>query len=298
MGVTLCQWATAMLNNGLARYDAALAAAEQAAEDPRELWFSPGRWSSRSRPPPGAARPTAASVAAGVDRVDRCERDSVGLGFQARCRALLSDDDAAEPLYLEALDRLRPTPLRVDSREPSWSTASGCGARGGDWMPVNSYEPLTSCSPTWGWRRSPSVPASSWRRPASERAGARRTPPTSSPRRRLRSRASRPRGAPTARLPPSSSSARGRSVSPSQGVSQARRQVTHPARAPPAIAGQRLVRQRSVEVDRGVRAVAERLVRRAAAAAHRHGIRVIDHVPVGAVRVTGRRRCTGRSRWG
>ena len=40
IGLTLVQWATALLNNGLARYDVALAAAEQAAEDPRELWFS------------------------------------------------------------------------------------------------------------------------------------------------------------------------------------------------------------------------------------------------------------------
>src|SRR6185295_9865173 len=40
MGLTLALWATALLRNGLARYDDALAAAEQASEDPRELWFS------------------------------------------------------------------------------------------------------------------------------------------------------------------------------------------------------------------------------------------------------------------
>jgi hypothetical protein len=34
------QWATALFCNGLARYEEALAAAEQAAENPRELWFS------------------------------------------------------------------------------------------------------------------------------------------------------------------------------------------------------------------------------------------------------------------
>src|ERR1700729_73732 len=38
-GLTLTQWATAVLCNGLARYTEALAAAEGAAEDPRELWF-------------------------------------------------------------------------------------------------------------------------------------------------------------------------------------------------------------------------------------------------------------------
>src|SRR5438445_3434167 len=41
MGLTLAQWATAYLHNGLARYDIALAAAEQAAEDPHDLRLSP-----------------------------------------------------------------------------------------------------------------------------------------------------------------------------------------------------------------------------------------------------------------
>ena len=40
MGLTVSLWATALLRNGLARYDDALAAAEQASEDPHELWFS------------------------------------------------------------------------------------------------------------------------------------------------------------------------------------------------------------------------------------------------------------------
>ena len=41
IGLTIALWATAYLHNGLARYDVALAAAEQAAEDPYEIWFSP-----------------------------------------------------------------------------------------------------------------------------------------------------------------------------------------------------------------------------------------------------------------
>jgi hypothetical protein len=40
MGVTLAHWATAALHNGLAHYEQALAAAEEAAADPHELWFS------------------------------------------------------------------------------------------------------------------------------------------------------------------------------------------------------------------------------------------------------------------
>src|SRR6266566_5145136 len=40
MGLTLSMWATAVLCNGLARYDEAFEAADQGSEDPHELWFS------------------------------------------------------------------------------------------------------------------------------------------------------------------------------------------------------------------------------------------------------------------
>lgn len=40
MGLTVSQWVTAALYNGLARYEEAFAAAALAAADPRELWFS------------------------------------------------------------------------------------------------------------------------------------------------------------------------------------------------------------------------------------------------------------------
>jgi len=40
MGLTVAQWVTAALYNGLARYEEAFAAATQAAADPHELWFS------------------------------------------------------------------------------------------------------------------------------------------------------------------------------------------------------------------------------------------------------------------
>jgi DNA-binding CsgD family transcriptional regulator len=115
MGVTLGQWASAMLNNGLARYDAALAAAEQAAEDPRELWFS--TWTVVELVE-AAARSGRADHGADALQVLTESTDASGtpwaLGVQARSRALLSDNDAAEPLYLEALDRLQPSRLRVD----------------------------------------------------------------------------------------------------------------------------------------------------------------------------------------
>ena len=44
--LTAAHWATAVLYNGLGRYDEALAAAEQAAAIPDELGVLPGRWPS------------------------------------------------------------------------------------------------------------------------------------------------------------------------------------------------------------------------------------------------------------
>src|SRR5207245_3484263 len=40
MGITVSLWVTAVLFNGLARYDDAFPAAAEAAADPHELWFS------------------------------------------------------------------------------------------------------------------------------------------------------------------------------------------------------------------------------------------------------------------
>ena len=115
MGLTHTHWATAALCNGLARYEDALAAAERAYEDPRELSFS--TWAtvelieaaSRSGKPERAANALDAlaetTQAAGTDW---------GLAVEARSRALLSPDDRAEVFYREAIDRLQHTRLRVD----------------------------------------------------------------------------------------------------------------------------------------------------------------------------------------
>jgi DNA-binding CsgD family transcriptional regulator len=115
MGVTLAQWASAMLNNGLARYEEALAAAEQAAQDPRELWFA--TWAMVELVEAAARSGQADRAIAALQALT--ESTSVSgtpwaLGVQARSRALLNDDEAVEPLYREAIDHLGPTRLRVD----------------------------------------------------------------------------------------------------------------------------------------------------------------------------------------
>jgi DNA-binding CsgD family transcriptional regulator len=115
MGLTMAQWATAVLSNGLARYEDALAVAEQAAECPHELWHS--NWVAVELIE-AASRSGKAERAAGamhwLSSTARASGSDWGLGVEARSRALLSHGDAAESLYGEAIERLGRTALRVD----------------------------------------------------------------------------------------------------------------------------------------------------------------------------------------
>jgi DNA-binding CsgD family transcriptional regulator len=110
------QWATALLCNGLARYDEALPAAKKAT-DPSEvdvilpLWTLPElieacvKTGNEDLGREALGRLARMTTASGTDWA---------LGLEARCRALLSDGDAADDLYRRAIDRLGRTPLRVE----------------------------------------------------------------------------------------------------------------------------------------------------------------------------------------
>ncbi len=112
---TALAWATAVLNNGLSRYDDALAAAEQASTDPAdpgvttwalaELIEAAARTGARERAFTALQRLSAATSAAATDWA---------LGIQARSRALLSSDEHAERPYLEAIERLGRTRIRAE----------------------------------------------------------------------------------------------------------------------------------------------------------------------------------------
>ena len=123
IGLTFIQWASAVLFNGLGRYEDALAAAQQASEYPEELRFSTGALAELVE---AATRSGNAQRAAdALQRLSETTRPSGtdwALAIEARSRALLSEGPVAESLYREAIDRLgrtriprgaRPRPLGV-----------------------------------------------------------------------------------------------------------------------------------------------------------------------------------------
>jgi DNA-binding CsgD family transcriptional regulator len=114
IGVSVCQWVSAMLNNGLCRYERALAAAQEVIDPPRKM-----DWPINAVLPElieAAARTGHAENAHDaleeLSALTRPSRADWGLGLEARCRALLSAPEVAEPLYREAIQRLGRTRVR------------------------------------------------------------------------------------------------------------------------------------------------------------------------------------------
>lgn len=117
VGLTVTQWTSAVLYNGLGRYEEARNAARRACADP---------------PAPGAAAQWAptelieAAVRCGDDELaslaleqltetTRASTTDWAQGIEARSRALLSRNRDAESLYREAIDRLTRTRLRWEA---------------------------------------------------------------------------------------------------------------------------------------------------------------------------------------
>ena len=115
LGLTATNWVTALLYNGLGRYEEAFAAAANATQVPGEIWFA----RSASLELIEAAVRTGRQLEASAALESLIASTSVSgtpwaLGVEARSRALLAQGDSPEPLYREAIDRLQPTRLRFD----------------------------------------------------------------------------------------------------------------------------------------------------------------------------------------
>jgi len=115
IAVTYAHWAAAILANGLGRYADALAAAQQASQDSPALymamWALPELIEAATRT--GNAHIAIDALARLAETTQAGETD-FGLGMEARSRALVSEGEAAERCYREAIDRLGRTQLRPE----------------------------------------------------------------------------------------------------------------------------------------------------------------------------------------
>lgn len=115
LGVQFAQWVSAILFNGVARYDHALAAAQAATDESFDLFLS--AW---ALPELIEASVMCRKLELGHAALERLAQSASAsgtdwaLGIEARSRALLSDGTDAHELYREAIDRLSRTRLRPE----------------------------------------------------------------------------------------------------------------------------------------------------------------------------------------
>jgi DNA-binding CsgD family transcriptional regulator len=115
VGVSALRWASALLCNGLGRYDEAVTAARDASAYLNELCFC--RWGLVELVE--AATRTGQTDLAGealakLTEAGRASGTRWALGLTARSQALLSEGPAAERLYREAIEQLRRTRLPLE----------------------------------------------------------------------------------------------------------------------------------------------------------------------------------------
>jgi DNA-binding CsgD family transcriptional regulator/tetratricopeptide (TPR) repeat protein len=112
--LAVATWASAVLNNGLGRYQDALAAAQQAT-DPLDViypyWALAELIEAAVR---SGTRAAATDAYRWLAEMATATASDWALGLQARSRALLADDDDAEHFYREAIEHLGRTRMRAE----------------------------------------------------------------------------------------------------------------------------------------------------------------------------------------
>jgi DNA-binding CsgD family transcriptional regulator len=112
--LTAGNWATAVLYNGLGRFEEALVAAEQARQYPHELGLSNWALTELAEAAARSGKPERAA-----DTIHRLSEMAAATGSQwalgnvACARALVSEGASAEAFYREAIERLGRTRIRV-----------------------------------------------------------------------------------------------------------------------------------------------------------------------------------------
>jgi DNA-binding CsgD family transcriptional regulator len=115
LAVAIALWATALLWNGLGRYEEAFRAAVEALKAPNDLWYA--GWATvelvEAASRIGNTEKTKPALEKLLDSTD-ASGTRWALGLQARCQALLYEGDQAEALYQQSIEWLLPTRLRFD----------------------------------------------------------------------------------------------------------------------------------------------------------------------------------------
>jgi DNA-binding CsgD family transcriptional regulator len=111
--IGLAHYATALLYNGLARYQDALAAAQRACAHEDLGFFGWALVELVEAAARSDARQVASDALCRLGERTRASGTEWALGIQARSEALLSDGQAAEALYLEAIERLARSRIAV-----------------------------------------------------------------------------------------------------------------------------------------------------------------------------------------
>jgi DNA-binding CsgD family transcriptional regulator len=113
--LSAAEWANALLNNGLGRYQEAMAAGHDATGSHPDPFYA--NWALAELIEAAAhtgERETAVRAHRQLAEMTSASGTNWALGIEARTRALLSDDNIAENLYREALERLALTRMRVE----------------------------------------------------------------------------------------------------------------------------------------------------------------------------------------
>jgi DNA-binding CsgD family transcriptional regulator len=115
IGLAVVHWTSSLLYNGLGRYEDALTAAQKANEHAEaqvgSMWAPVELVEAATR----SGNPDRGAVALQeLTEMTRASGTDWALGIEARSRALLSEREAAERLYREAIDRLGRTRIRAE----------------------------------------------------------------------------------------------------------------------------------------------------------------------------------------
>jgi DNA-binding CsgD family transcriptional regulator/tetratricopeptide (TPR) repeat protein len=120
IGIAVAHWTSALLHNGLGNYAEATSAAEKALEHqqyPSLRYPGVANWAATElieAAVRSGRRDVADEAFAWITTMTSSSGTPWALGLEARCRALMTADDAAEPFYREAIERLAGTRVRVE----------------------------------------------------------------------------------------------------------------------------------------------------------------------------------------